>query len=78
MFHIDHILLKMSFLVYPQLSTYVGDTRSQVNLSKVACPLELIKKVINPRERILVLNSDFIELAIVTTYSNGTILLLRK
>ena len=52
--------------------------QSQVNIIKVDCPLELIKQVVNQRERILVLNIDFIEVERINAYSKGTILLLHK
>ena len=52
--------------------------RFEVNLIKVAVPLDLFKKVVNPMERILVLNGDFIELSIINTHPKGPILLLNK
>ena len=68
-FHILYILTS-----HPQLLI----CRPQVNLRKVACPLELIKQVINPREKILILNIDFIELTIINAHPKGPILLLHK
>ena len=55
-----YILTSHPKLVIPQ---------SQVNLSKEAYPLELIKQIVNLRERILVRSSDFIELAVINTHS---------
>ena len=53
-------------------------SRSKVDPRKVACNLELIKKVVNLRKRILVVNSDFIEFAIINVHSKGPILLLHN
>ena len=66
--HFSYILTSHHMLVIP---------RSQVNLTKVYCPFELIKQVVNLRERILVLLNDFIELAIINAHSKGPILLLQ-
>ena len=53
-------------------------SQPQVNLIKLDFPLELIKQVINTRERIHVLNSDFIELVIINAHLRGHILHLYK
>ena len=47
-------------------------SRSLFNLSKVASTLELIREIINPRERILVLYGDLIELTIINAHSKVT------
>ena len=52
--------------------------QSQVNLRKVACPFEVIKQVVNPREMILVLYSDSIEVVVINAHSKGPIFLIYK
>jgi hypothetical protein len=52
--------------------------RPKINLGKYACTSELIKKIINPGQRILVFDSDFIESMIVNTHPLRVILLWDK
>ena len=52
--------------------------RPQFNLRKVACPLELIKQVMNVRERILVFYCDLDKFTIINEHPNQPIFLLNK
>ena len=58
----------------PQLMISV----SQINLEKKLCTLKLVKKIIYPRKRILVLNCHLVQLFVINAQSKCTILFLHK
>ena len=62
------------FVLYSHLMV----TRPQVNIGKYHCSSHLIKEVINPRQRIFILYSDFVQLLIINTYPECTIFLFSQ
>ena len=50
-------------------------TRSEVYLCEMAGTLKLVKQVINPRDGILILDCDVVQLSIVNAHYGGTIFL---
>lgn len=53
-------------------------TRSEVNLGKETGSLKLGKKVINCRDRILILDDDLVQLAVIYAHSERSIFLTHK
>src|ERR1044071_3683411 len=53
-------------------------TRSQINLRVVTRALELVKEIINARERITILDGHFVQLTIIDTHAKTFVLLLHK
>ena len=52
--------------------------RPQVDLREVLCTLKLVKQVIDPRERILVLDYDLVQFSEIDAQTKCTILFLHK
>lgn len=52
--------------------------RLQIYLRKVTSSLQLIKKIINPREWVLILHIHLIEFPVINAHQHRTILLLHK
>lgn len=50
----------------------------KINLREVSKNLKLVKKIINPRKRVLILHSDFIQLSVVYTHSKGPVITMYK
>ncbi|GJS64338.1 integrase, catalytic region, zinc finger, CCHC-type containing protein [Tanacetum coccineum] len=53
-------------------------TRSKVYLREVARSLKLVKQIVNPRERITILDGQLVQFTIVYAYAKRSILLLDK
>jgi hypothetical protein len=53
-------------------------TRPKINLGKYTCTSELIKKIIDPGQRIFVFDGDFIENMILNTHPLHVIFLRDK
>ena len=52
--------------------------RDQINFRKIACPLELIKQLINPCEGMLFIYGDLIKLTVVNAHRKGLIFLKKE
>jgi hypothetical protein len=52
--------------------------RLQVDLAEIFLPLELVQKVINPWDRVPILDSDLVQCPIVNAESPSPILLLHQ
>ncbi|KAK4716441.1 hypothetical protein R3W88_014779 [Solanum pinnatisectum] len=52
--------------------------RFEVYLRKVTSTLKLVEQVINPRDRIIVLDCDFVQLPIVNAHSKRTVFLFHE
>jgi hypothetical protein len=60
------------------LGFLADDTRSKIDLREHTHPTELIEWIINPRQRVLVLDGNLIQGMILHTQPLGTILLRDK
>ena len=62
------------FILYSHLMV----TRPQVNLGKYLLSSHLVKDVMNPRKKIFILHSDFVQLSVINTQPECTIFLFHK
>ncbi|KAK4708720.1 hypothetical protein R3W88_029645 [Solanum pinnatisectum] len=53
-------------------------TRAKINLREITCSLKLVKQIIYPSKRILILNGHLVQLSIVNARTNRTIFLSNK
>ena len=52
--------------------------RSEINLGDILGSSKLIKQIINPRQGVLVLDGDCVQVPVINTHSHRAILLLNK
>lgn len=77
------LILSISHAECGLLNILIPDSKlmvawSRIYLKEVSCTLKLIKELVNLLKKILVLDGDLIQLAVVDAHPHGTILFLYK
>ena len=70
--------LKAVFHILEGSTWYLVIPRLQVDLAEIFFPLELVQKVINPWDRVPILNRDLVQCPIINANSPSPILLLHQ